>query len=170
MAVACGSPPIRPVLRIGFGVLGGRGAFAGHIWHVPKLAVRAASAALLLALALALHRQVSFWRDNITLWTHTLQITKANYIAEDNLAVSLIADGRVDEALPHLQRARSLRPDDPTATLNLASIDQIHGNYQAAVEGYANVLKFTKNPYWVTASLLNGRSEERRVGKESRSR
>ena len=126
------------------------------LWHVPKLVAWAGSAVLLLALGLALHLQVSFWRDNITLWTHTLQITKANYVAEDNLAISLIADGRVDEALPHLQRARSLRPDDPTATLNLASIDQIHGNYQAAVEGYANVLKFTKNPYWVTASLLNG--------------
>jgi Flp pilus assembly protein TadD len=126
------------------------------LWHVPKLAVHAASAVLLLALGLALHRQVSFWQDNITLWTHTLQITKANYVAEDNLAVSLITTGQVDEALPHLQRARSLRPDDPTATLNIASIDQMHGNYQAAVDGYANVLKFTKNPYWVTASLLNG--------------
>jgi tetratricopeptide (TPR) repeat protein len=48
----------------------------------------------------------------------------------------------VQEALPHFQRARSLRPDDPLATSNLATYDQMHGNYQAALEGYAKVVGF----------------------------
>src|SRR5208282_6511922 len=97
------------------------------------------AAAILLTLGLALHRQVSLWSDNVTLWTHTLAITEGNYIAEDGLATALMAQGRIEEAMPHLQRARFLRPNDPAATLNIASYEQIRGNYQAAIDGYALV-------------------------------
>src|SRR5208282_1590438 len=84
-------------------------------WHVPTAVSAAATAVILLALGVALHRQVSFWSDNVTLWTHTLEITPPNFTAEENLALAMIAQGRVQEALPHLQRARVLQPDDPLA-------------------------------------------------------
>jgi protein O-mannosyl-transferase len=126
-----------------------------NTWHVPAAVSVAGTAAILLTLGIALHRQVSFWSDNITLWTHTLAITEGNYIAEDGLATALIAQGRMEEALPHLQRARFLRPDDPMATLNIASYEQIHGNYQAALEGYARVPRFTKIPYLVAMARVN---------------
>ena len=125
------------------------------IWHVPAAVSALGAAAIVMTLGIALHRQVSFWTDNVTLWTHTLAITEGNYIAEDNLATALVAQGRMEEALPHLQRARFLRPDDPMATLNIASYDQIHGNYQAALEGYARVPRFTKIPYLVAMARVN---------------
>jgi len=124
-------------------------------WHIPTAVSAVAAAAILLALGIALHRQVSFWTDNLTLWTHTLEITEGNYLAEDSVATALIAEGRADEALPHLQRARSLRPNDPTATLDIATYEQMHGNYQAALEGYAKVPQFTRNPYWVAMARVN---------------
>ncbi|MGA2353770.1 MAG: tetratricopeptide repeat protein [Terriglobales bacterium] len=111
-------------------------------WNIP-IGVTATTAALIfLVLGTALRRQVSFWNDNVTLWTHTLALTEQNFNAEENLALALIDQGRVQEALPHFQRARSLRPDDPLATSNLATYDQMHGNYQAALEGYAKVVGF----------------------------
>jgi len=124
-------------------------------WHVPVAASAAGAAALLLTLGFALHRQVGFWGDNVTLWTHTLEITKGNFIAEDNLATALVAQGKMDEALPHFQQARFLRPDDPTAAFNIATYEQVHGNYQAALDGYAKVWQFTTDPYWVTMSRVN---------------
>jgi tetratricopeptide (TPR) repeat protein len=124
-------------------------------WHVPAAVRALGAAAIVVTLGIALHRQVSFWGDNVTLWTHTLAITQENYIAEDGLATALVAQGRIEEALPHLQRAQSLRPDDPMATLNIASYEQIHGNYQAALEGYARVPRFTKIPYLVAMALVN---------------
>src|SRR5208282_705497 len=48
-------------------------------WHVPTAVSAAATAVILLALGVALHRQVSFWSDNVTLWTHTLEITPPNF-------------------------------------------------------------------------------------------
>ena len=124
-------------------------------WHVPTAVATAGAAAILLTLGIALYRQVSFWSDNLTLWAHTLQITEGNYTAEDNIATALIAQGRVEEALPHLLRARGLRPNDPAATLNIAAYEQVHGNYQAALEGYARVPQFTKVPYWVAMARVN---------------
>jgi len=113
------------------------------------------TAAILMTLGIALHRQVAFWSDNLTLWTHTLEITEGNYTAEDMFATALIAQGRVEEAMPHLKRARFLRPDDAMATLNIATTEQMHGNYQAALDGYARVPQFTKDPSLVTMARVN---------------
>jgi len=126
-----------------------------NIWHVPAAVPVVATVALLLALAIALHRQVDFWSDNVTLWAHTLAITEGNYTAEDNLATALIAQGRIEEAMPHLQRARFLRPDDALATLNIATYEQMRGNYQAALEDYARVMQFTKEPSFLENALVN---------------
>jgi tetratricopeptide (TPR) repeat protein len=110
-------------------------------WHVPTVMYAAATAVILLALGTALHRQVSFWNDNVTLWTHTLEITKENFTAEEDLGMALISEGRAEEALPHLQRAQFLRPGDPLATINLATYQQMLGHYQAALDGYATVIQ-----------------------------
>ncbi|MFZ0798331.1 MAG: tetratricopeptide repeat protein [Terriglobales bacterium] len=124
-------------------------------WHVPAAVSAAATVAILLTLGIALHRQVSFWGDNVTLWTHTLAITEGNYTAEDNLATALIALGRIEEAMPHLQRARLLRPDDALATLNIATYEQMRGNYRAALEDYARVMQFTKEPSFLETARVN---------------
>ena len=109
--------------------------------HAPTAVWATASAAILLTLGIALHRQLSFWSDNVTLWTHTLNITKDNFIAEEDLAMALISQGKAKDALPHFQRAHFLRPNDPLASLNIATYDQMLGHYEAALDGYAMVIR-----------------------------
>lgn len=128
-----------------------------RVWHIPTAVLFAGAAAIALTLAIALHRQVGFWGDNVTLWTHTLEITEGNYSAEDYLGTAMIAQGRIEEAIPHLRRARFLRPDDALATLNIATYEQMHGNYQAAIAGYATIPQFTKDlSLRVTARVNSG--------------
>ena len=110
-------------------------------WHLPPALCAAAALAIALTIGIALHRQLSFWNGNVTLWSHTLAITGDNFIAEENLAMALISEGRANEALPHFQRAHSLRPGDPLATINIATYDQMLGHYQAALDGYAMVVQ-----------------------------
>jgi tetratricopeptide (TPR) repeat protein len=105
-----------------------------------------ASAAVLLALAFALHRQVDYWTDNFTLWRHTLDITQNNFIAEDSAANALLAQGKTDEAMRYYRRAQQVRPMDPISALNLASYDQQRGNYASALEQYQRVLDLTNSP------------------------
>jgi tetratricopeptide (TPR) repeat protein len=127
------------------------------LWRIPTVVWAVVAAVIALGMGSALHRQLSFWNDNVTVWTHTLEITGANYMAEDNLATALLAEGKIEKAMPHLQRARFLRPDDAMATINIATYDQMHGNYQAALDGYAHVPQFTKDPsFRVTARVNSG--------------
>jgi protein O-mannosyl-transferase len=64
-------------------------------WHVPMAVSATGAAVILLMLGFALHRQVSYWGDNVTLWTHTLEAPgKLYFPAEENLAMALIADGQ----------------------------------------------------------------------------
>jgi Tfp pilus assembly protein PilF len=141
-----------PLLGI-FVVVGWGSAELARRMKVPAVVVTVCTAAVFLALAIGLFRQVGFWRDNITLWAHTLKITQANYTAEDNLATAFLAQGRIGEAMPHFQRALLFRPDDVMATLNIATFQQMTGNYQAALDGYARVLQTTKVP----SLLINAR-------------
>jgi protein O-mannosyl-transferase len=124
-------------------------------WHVPMAVSATGVAVILLMLGFALHRQVSYWGDNVTLWSHTLEATGNNFPAEENLAMALIADGRTGEAFPHLQRAHLLLPRDPLATLNLATYQQMLGNYQAALDGYATVVPSTAAPPLLAKARAN---------------
>jgi tetratricopeptide (TPR) repeat protein len=109
--------------------------------HVPTVASAAGVVAVVLMLGVALYRQVALWHDNVTLWSRTLAITGDNFIAEENLAMALISEGRAAQALPHFQRAHAMRPSDPLATINIATYDQMLGHYQAALDGYAMVIQ-----------------------------
>jgi hypothetical protein len=93
-------------------------------------------------LELPLHRQLSFWNDNVTLWSHTLAITGNNFIAEENLAMALISEGRASAGVAAFSAgALTMRPGDPLATINIATYDQMLGHYQAALDGYAMVIQ-----------------------------
>jgi Tfp pilus assembly protein PilF len=111
-------------------------------WHIPTTVAAAGAAVILLMLGAALYRQVKFWDDNVTLWTHTVAITGPNFTAEESLAMALIYQGRAQEGLPHLRRAHLLMPEDPLANLNIATYEQMLGHYQAALDGYASVIRF----------------------------
>jgi Tfp pilus assembly protein PilF len=125
-------------------------------WPVPVAAYATTAALIALVLGVALYRQVSFWSDNATLWEHTVAVTDGNFTAEENLAMALISTGRAKEALPHLQRAHVLQPADPLATLNLATYEQMLGNYKAAIEGYAAVVQFPgTSPSLLATALAN---------------
>jgi tetratricopeptide (TPR) repeat protein len=104
-----------------------------------------ASAVVLVALGFALHRQVNFWTNNFTLWRHTLDITKNNFIAEDSAATALLAQGKTDEAMRYFRRAQLVRPTDPVSALNVASYAQQQGNYASAIEQYGRVLELTNS-------------------------
>ena len=140
-------------------------------WHLPRASaetrlassqsvaspsvVAVLSAVVLLGLGFTLHRQVSFWTDNLTLWRHTLDITERNFIAEDNVGTALLVKGRTDEAIQYFRRAQAVRPADPVSALNIASYEQQHGDYQPALEGYQRVLQLTTSPGLVALAHAN---------------
>jgi tetratricopeptide (TPR) repeat protein len=143
-----------PMLGIFVIIVWGAGDLVGRR-HLPQSVPITASAVVLIALAVMLSLQVGFWGDNVTLWTHTLAITQQNYTAEDMLASALLAEGKIEEGIPHLRQALLYYPNDAMATLNLATYDQMRGDYSSALEGYSKVPHYTKNAGFIAQALIN---------------
>ncbi len=105
----------------------------------------AASVALLLCLAVLTHRQIDFWRDNVRLWTRTLQVTKGNYLAEDNLGRALQTQGRSQDAMPHFARAAEIEPSYVFAYIHMGIYQHQQGDLQGALRQYQRVISLTGN-------------------------
>jgi hypothetical protein len=113
--------------------------------HLPPAWLAAGSLAALLALAAVTHRQIGYWSNNMTLWTRTLAVTSNNYEAENNFAVALMGEDKLDEALHHLRWATEIAPMEPTAYLNLGRCEQRRGDLPQAIEYYKKVVSLTDN-------------------------
>ncbi len=109
--------------------------------HLPRAVLPVASVAVLLVLSAVTHRQLEYWADSITLWTHTLNVTQRNWVAETYLASALRDQGRLDEALPHFYRAAAdMTRRDPEVYLGIATDEQRRGNLPLAIEYYQKAL------------------------------
>jgi len=112
-------------------------------FHLPKVCEVGLGCAALLTLALVAHHQLGYWRDSVTLWSHTLQVTSGNFQAEDNLASALMEQGHYEKALRHLQAAEAIYPLYPLTVLHAGLCEQQLGNLPAAIEQYKRVLDLT---------------------------
>ena len=97
--------------------------------------------------------QVSFWKNDITLFQHALDVTDDNYIAHNNLGNAFMEQGRLTEALYHFYSARSIRPDEDTY-YNLGLLFQLKGNTLAAERYYQKTLSL--NPNYLNAYINLG--------------
>jgi len=111
-----------------------------------KIPLAVGSSIVLAALSAVTFRQISYWSDNVTLWSHAVAVTQGSFIAEDNLGGALLTEGREQEAMPHFRSAAALNPDDPMSHLNLAAFAQRQGHPQQAIDEYAKVLTMTRDP------------------------
>jgi len=109
-------------------------------WHLPRAALTIPALALVALTAVA-HQQIEYWNDNVTLWTHTIEVTGPNFVAEDSLGVGLAAEGRMDEAAAHFRRAVEISPEDPIGNFNLAASAQEKGDLPEAARRYQLMLQ-----------------------------
>jgi len=130
------------------------GLFVMIVWAAGELAsarhinakyLATAGLVVLCGLSAVTRMQLPYWQDGLSLWTHTLAVSPHNFVAENNLAVTLIKQGRRDEAIPHFRTAAALEPGDPTSQLNLGIYAQEQGDFRQAAARYESVLQLTAN-------------------------
>src|ERR1039458_5032891 len=80
--------------------------------HVSMAWLAGLSMAALLALAPVTHRQIGYWKDDLTLWSHATQVTSGNWEAENNLGATLLNEEQADQAISHLRAAESIAPSN----------------------------------------------------------
>jgi tetratricopeptide (TPR) repeat protein len=95
--------------------------------------------AVLAVLIVLTWKQCGYWRNDIVLWSHALEVTKDNYIAHNNLAVSLAAKGQYQKAIEHHNKAISIVP----LVLNYYSRGLYYiktKQYQRAIEDFSKAI------------------------------
>jgi tetratricopeptide (TPR) repeat protein len=85
--------------------------------------------------------QTSYWRDSETLFRHARAVTVNNDVAENNLGIVFLRQGKVDEAISLLQAAVDLRPDNSPAHENLAKALLQKGQVAEALIHYRKLLE-----------------------------
>ena len=131
------------------------GVFIALVWGVADWAANHKIASRYLAitatictfaLALSAHAQMKYWANTTDLWSHTLEVTGPNFVAEDNLGAELIKEGNIEAARARFQRAIDINPNDPFSQLNIGVCDKKMGNVQSAAEHYQAALKLSVEP------------------------
>ena len=95
---------------------------------------------VLVILMLVARHQVSFWKNDLDLWTHCLSLNHSNPIALNNMGLALSREGRDDEAMALFQEACRIEPDYSTARLNIAMEQMRHGNSHEASSELMNII------------------------------
>jgi tetratricopeptide (TPR) repeat protein len=104
------------------------------------------AAALGLAACLALTlRQLNFWQDDVTLFSHAIAVTRNNDTAHLNLGFALEKAGRKDEALAEYRAALKLNPDRAETHNNLANLLGDTGHPDEALAEYQEALRIDPN-------------------------
>jgi protein O-mannosyl-transferase len=85
--------------------------------------------------------QTSYWRDTETLFRHALAVTTNNDVAENNLGIVFLGQGKLDEAISLLQTAVDLRPENSPAHENLAKALLQKGHVAGALIHYRKLLE-----------------------------
>ena len=129
------------------------------IWLIADLSTRlgvqrlAACAGIGLAgvLATVSARQLRHWENDVTLFTHAVAVTPPNPVAENKLGYGLQAEGRLEEAMLHFERALELEPRYVFALNNLGAAYAQSGDLEAAERHFRRSLEVA--PHGVTARV-----------------
>ncbi len=113
------------------------------------------SLAVLLALAVVARRQITYWSDNVSLWSHTLQVTGPNWLAENNLGKILMTAGQEEAGVEHFLRAAAIYPNDPVSNMNIALYQQKHGDLSDAVTHYKIAITMSRDDQLKRTALNN---------------
>jgi len=114
-------------------------------WRVSRLLLPLASAAVLAVLAHATTLQLSYWTDDLTLWTHTAEAVPDNAMAENVIGETLQQKGQRDDAMPHFRRAVEMDPLFPFPYLHIGIYDEEHHQPQQAIEQLQKVIDLTQS-------------------------
>ncbi len=109
--------------------------------RLPAAALPTVSCVLLLTLCATTRHQLDYWRTDVVLWTHTLQVTSRNSIAESELGTALAIEGRIEEAIPHFYNAIAIAPSDYLSHMGIGIYEMQRGNFAGAIAQYKEVVK-----------------------------
>jgi tetratricopeptide (TPR) repeat protein len=164
--------PVAGFVRIGYHSIADRytyiptiGIFIIMVWLVAdllpenrqgKIIAALVTGAILIPLAAVTWQQTTYWKDNITLFEHNLNVTSNNWVAHGNLGAELLKYNRTQEAVLHLQEAYRINPDSYTTLFNVGHALNRLGNRVEALKAFRKVIEL--NPGYAEGYFEAGKT------------
>jgi Tfp pilus assembly protein PilF len=121
------------------------GADILHGWRYRK-AILATLAGLVIAVsAISTWGQVGYWRDDIILYRHTLEVTTGNSTIWSNYAGALAERGEPVAAIREYREVLRIWPNSPREHNNMGYLLAAQGNFAEAIYHHNEVLRLTSD-------------------------
>lgn len=149
--------PVIGLVQVGFQPMADRytyipyfGLFIMLVWGAGELveglnlnrkAATAAAAVIILTFGVLAYRQTSYWRNDETLYKHSLSVTEGNYLVLQNYCHYLMLRDRLDEAEPLCRESVAIRPEYAEAVNTLGVIHYKRGKFEEAAESFRKTLE-----------------------------
>lgn len=153
--------PVIGILQVGSQSMADRytyvpyfGIFIMLVWGVGDLVKKfeldqkialALFGAVIIIFALVSFYQTSRWRDNETLYKHTLGVTGDSYLISHNLCYTLTFEDRLDEAEPYCRDSLRIKPDYSNAHNTLGILELKRGRFAESEQDFLEVLRHSPN-------------------------
>jgi len=115
--------------------------FAKWSLQYKNIVLFASAGALFSTLMIHTSMQVAHWKNGITLFEHAIKVTDNNYVAHNNLAITLSDQGKINEAIYHYEEVVRVRPNNAGALFNLGNAFYDHKSLDKAAVYYNKALK-----------------------------
>ncbi len=106
-----------------------------------KIILTTLAGAILLACAVVTSTQLRYWKNSLSLFEHTIAVTKDNYVIFNSYASVIGPLGRYEEAAKYLTEAVRIMPNFPEAHHNLGNALRNLGNFDQAIRHYNIALR-----------------------------
>lgn len=91
--------------------------------------------------------QVAHWKNSISLFQHTVDVTDNNTIAHINLGGGLAKSGKISDAITHYKKAIDISPNDKIARSNLIKLLNLQEQFEEAEKYYEEGVDLEENSF-----------------------
>jgi len=109
--------------------------------RVRSIALAIAACAVVAVLAVMTYARVGIWRNNLTLFSSTLEVDPTNSFAHCGLGTELLHQGDTEGGIRHLRMALKYHPEYTDARYNLAEAYREAGRIDEAIAEYKRVIR-----------------------------
>ncbi len=110
-------------------------------WIYRKIILGSSMVILLTALGICAHRQTSYWKNSLALFSHAIEVTQNNYMAYNNRGNAYARSGRYPEAIDAYKQAVQIKPNFAEAHYNLGNVYSKLARFTEAINAYQLAIK-----------------------------
>ncbi len=125
-------------------------------WKYRKSALSIAASVILFVLLTSTRTQVRFWQNSISLFEHTLSVTRNNSLIYYNLGRVYQLANNPDKAIENYREALRLAPEDPEINNNLGMMLRKQNKLDEAIAHFRKAIEI--NPAYAAAYSNLGRT------------